>query len=75
MCVCFQTLKYCDYLSWAIASLWEERAYLSAFRTFVRFALVWYCPFPLPVGVWERLRLAVVVFPGLFSYLFFCLQG
>ena len=24
---------------------------LSAFRTFVRFALVWFCLFPLPLGV------------------------
>ena len=35
----------------AIASLGEERANLSAFRTFVRFALVWFCLFPLPLGV------------------------
>ena len=37
-------------LSFAIANL-------SAFRTFVRFALVWFCLFPLPHGVWEALRL------------------
>ena len=30
-----------------------ERANLSAFRTFVRFVLVWICRFPLPLGVWE----------------------
>ena len=35
----------------AITSLGEERANLSAFRTFVRFALVWFCLFPLPLGV------------------------
>ena len=34
----------------AITSLGEERANLSAFRTFVRFALVWFCLFPLPLG-------------------------
>ena len=39
----------------AITSLGEGRANLSAFRTFVRFALVWFCLFPLPVGVWEAL--------------------
>ena len=33
------------------ASLGEERANHSAFRTFVRFALVWFCRFPLPLGV------------------------
>ena len=37
----------------AITSPGEERANLSAFRTFVRFALVWFCLFPLPLGVWE----------------------
>ena len=40
----------------AITSLGEERANLSAFRTFVRFALVWFCLFPLPLGFWEGLR-------------------
>ena len=29
----------------------EERANLSAFRTFVRFVLVWICRFPLPRGL------------------------
>ena len=33
-----------------------EEANLSAFRTFVRFLLVWICRFPLPLGVWEGLR-------------------
>ena len=45
----------------------------SAFRTFVRFALVWFCLFPLRVGVWEGLRFVIVAFPGLFSYLFFAM--
>ena len=34
----------------AITSLGEERANLSTFRTFVRFALVWFCLFPLLLG-------------------------
>ena len=55
----------------AITSLGEERANLSAFPTFVRFVLVWICRFPLPLGVWEGLRLVIVVLSGLFSYLFF----
>ena len=55
----------------AITSLGEERANLSAFHTFVRFVLVWICRFPLPLGVWERLRFVIVALPGLFSYLFF----
>ena len=39
----------------AITSLGEERANFSAFRTFVRFVLVWICRFPLPLRVWEGL--------------------
>ena len=51
----------------AITSFGEERANLSAFRTFVRFVLVWFCRFPLPLGVWEGLRFVVVAITGLFS--------
>ena len=54
-----------------LSELGEERANLSAFRTFVRFVLVWICRFPLPLGVWEGLRFVSVALPGLFSYLFF----
>ena len=57
-------------VSIAITSLREERANFSAFSTFVRFALVWFCLFPLPLGVWEGLRLVIVALPGLFIYLF-----
>ena len=39
-----------------ITSLGEKRANLSVFRTFVRFSLVWFCLFPLPLGVLEGLR-------------------
>ena len=53
----------------AITSLGEERANLSAFRTFDRF-VVWICRFPLPLGVWEGLRFVIVALPGLFSYPF-----
>ena len=49
----------------------EESAILSGFCTFVPFALVRFCLFPLPVGVWEGLQLVIVVLPGLFSYLFY----
>ena len=58
-------------LNIAIISLGEKRANLSAFRTFVRFALVRFCLFPLPRGVWEGLRFVIVALTGLFSYLFF----
>ena len=54
----------------AITSLGEERASLSAFRTFVRFVLVWFCLFPLPLRIWEWLQLVVVALPKIFSCLF-----
>ena len=54
----------------AITSLGEERANRSAFRTFIRFVLVWICRVPLPLGVWEGLRFVNVALPGLFSYFF-----
>ena len=53
-----------------ITSLGEERANLSAFRTFVRFVLVWICRFSLPPGFWEGLRFVIVALPGLLSYPF-----
>ena len=74
--LCFVCLSVCHFVlvffcpfSIAITSLGEERANLSAFRTFVRFVLVWICRFPLPLGVWEGLRFVIVALPGLFSYL------
>ena len=58
------------FFSIAITSLGEERANLSAFRTFVRFVLVWICRFPLPLSVWKVLWFVIVTLPGLFSHLF-----
>ena len=55
----------------AITSLWEERANLSAFRTFVRFVLVWFRRVPLPIGVWKGLRFVIVALPGLNLPFFF----
>ena len=67
--ICFTSfLLFFSPFSIAITSLGEERANLSAFRTFVRFVLAWFCRFPL--GVWEGLRFVIVALPGLFSYLF-----
>ena len=51
--------------------LGKRELILSAFRTFVRFVLVCICRFPLPLGVWERLRFVIVALPVLFSYLFY----
>ena len=50
----------------AIISLGDESANLSAFCTFVRFALV-FCLFTPPLGVWEGLRLVIVALSRLFS--------
>ena len=68
---CYFVIVFFSPFSIAIASLGEEIANLSAFRTFVRFALVVFGLFSLPVGVWEGLRFVIVALPGLFSYLFF----
>ena len=73
--VCHFVLVFFSSFSIAITSLGEERANLSAFRTFVRFVLVWICRFPLPLGVWEGLRFVIVALPGLFSYIFFISQA
>ena len=67
---CYFILVFFSPFSIAITSLGEERANLSAFRTFVRFALIWFCLFPLPLGVWDELRFVIVALPGLFSYPF-----
>ena len=69
--LCYFVLAFFSPFSIAITSLGEERANLSAFRTFVRFVLVWFCRFPLPLGVWEGLRFVNVALPGLLSYLCF----
>ena len=61
------------FISIAITSLEEERYNLCAFRTFVRFELVWVYRFPLPLGVWEGLRFVFVALHGRFSYLIFLL--
>ena len=68
--LCYFVLEFFSPFSIAITLLGEERANLSHFRTFLRFALVWFCLFPLPLGVWEGLWFMIVALSGLFSYLF-----
>ena len=68
--LCYFVLVFFSPFNIAITSFGEERANLCAFRTFVRFALIWSCLFPLPLGVWEGLRIVIVALPGLISYLF-----
>ena len=67
----------CVFSPFSIAFTWlgEERAILSAFRTFVRFVLVKICWFPLPLGIWEGLRFVIVALPGPFSFIFFFKMG
>ena len=69
--LCYFVLVVFSFFIIVITSLGEERANLSAFRTFVRFVLVWFYRFPLPLGVWKGLRFVIVALPGLFSYLFY----
>ena len=52
LALCCFVIVFFSPFSIAITSLGEERANLSAFRTFVQFALVWFCLFSLPLGVW-----------------------
>ena len=68
--MCHFVLVFNSPFSIAITSLGEERPNLSAFRTFVRFVLVWICRFPHHC-VWDGLRFVIVALPGLFFYLFF----
>ena len=49
--LCHFVLVFFSPFSIAITSLGEERANLSAFRTFVRFVLVWICRFPILLGL------------------------
>ena len=51
LALCYFVIVFFSPFSIAITLHGEERANLSAFRTFVRFALVWFCLFPLPHAV------------------------
>ena len=70
LALCYFVLVFFSPISIAITSLGEERANFSAFRTFVRFVLLWFCLFPPPLGVWEGLRFVIETRPGLFTYCF-----
>ena len=67
--LCHFVLVFFSPFSITITPLGEERANLSAFRTFVRFVLVCIRRFSLPLVVWEGLRFVIVALPGLFPYL------
>ena len=72
--LCYFVFVFFSPFSIVITLLGEERANLSAFYTFVQFALVWFCLFPLPLGVWEGLRFVILALYGLNSYLFYSLS-
>ena len=67
--LCHFVLVFFSPFSIAITPLGEERANVSAFRTFVRFVLVCIRRFSLPLVVWEGLGFVIVALPGLFPYL------
>ena len=69
--LCYFVLVFFSPFSIVITSLGEERANLGVFRAFVRFVFVWFCRFPLPLGVWEGASVCDCSTPGLLSYLFF----
>ena len=48
--LCYFVPVFFSPFSIAITSLGKEKANRSAFRTLVRFTLVWFCLFPLPLG-------------------------
>ena len=66
--LCYFVLVFFSPFCIATTSLREERANLSAFLTFVRFVLVWFYRFPLPIGAWKGLRFVIVTLTGLLSF-------
>ena len=58
-------LVFSVHLASRLLCLGKRELILIIFRTFVRFALVWFCLFPPPPGVWEGLRFVIVALPGL----------
>ena len=58
--VCHFVLAFFSPFSIATTSLGEDSANFNAFRTFVRFVLVWICRFSLPLGVWEGLPCVIL---------------
>ena len=74
LALCYFGLVFFSLFSIALTSLGEERASLEAFRTFVLFALIQFCPFPLPLGVWEGLRFVIMALPGLLLPFFFLMS-
>ena len=70
LALCYFVLAFFSPISIVIILLGEERANLSAFCAFVRFALVWFRLLPLPLRARDGLRLVIRALPGLFSLFF-----
>ena len=64
LALCYFVLVFFSPFSIAITSHGKRELVGS----FLRFALVWFCLFLLPLGVWEGLRFVLVAVPGLLSY-------
>ena len=62
---CFSVL-----LALRLPLLGKRELILVLFVLLFNLRFVWFCLFPLPLGVWEGLRFVMVALPGLFSYLF-----
>ena len=79
--LCYFVLVFFSPFSIVITSLGEERANLSAFRTFVRFVLVWICRFlfllvsgkDCGLWLWHTLDFSLTFFMFFFFFFFFCL--
>ena len=63
----FCSCSFFSPFSIAITSLEEKGADICVFRTFVRFALVFFFLFHLPLRFWDGLRLVIMALRGLFS--------
>ena len=67
--LCFSVL-----LVLRLPRLGKRELILALFVRLFGLCFFWICRFPLPLGVWEGLRVVLVALLGLFSYLFFYLQ-
>ena len=67
LALCYFVLVFLVLLALRLPRL-GKRANFSAFRTCFRFARVWFCLFPLPLGVWEGLWLVIVALPGMIYF-------
>ena len=68
--LCYFVTVFSVLLALRLPRLGKRELILVLFVSFFRFALVWFCQFPLPLGVRDGLWLVIVALPRLFSYLF-----